>query len=106
MDMDNIFIKMVILTKDSLKMGTNRDQDNWSKNVQRIKPIKDILDKTWNGVMELLRGILEVVTKDFLKETNDMDMEKCFGQMEIFIEAGGKRDFNMGKANYLFRNRD
>lgn len=35
-----------------------------------------------------------------------MDMEKCFGVMEVIIKVNGKMGYNMGKGNCMYLGRD
>lgn len=51
--------------------------------------------------MEFALGYQGVFIKVFFKEIDFMDMERCFGQMVIFIEDGGVIISKMGKDNCL-----
>lgn len=56
--------------------------------------------------MEYVVGNQEVVIKVFLRKIVFMDMEKCFGLMEIFIEDGGTTMFKMEEDSFLSKARD
>ncbi len=51
--------------------------------------------------MEFIVGVQEAAIKDFSKEIKDKDMDKCFGQMGIFIEDNGMKEFSMEKVNFM-----
>lgn len=56
--------------------------------------------------MEYVVGILEAVTKDFLRKIVFMAMGKCFGLTGIFTEDGGIIMFKMEKDNSMSKVRD
>ena len=51
-----------------------------------------------NQDMEYSHGVAEMFTKEIMKKTYGMDMEKCIGKMAVTTKDNGKMEFNMEKV--------
>ena len=43
---------------------------------------------------------VEIFTREILLKISVKGMERCFGQMVLFIKVNGKEEFRMEKVNY------
>jgi hypothetical protein len=54
-----------------------------------------------NGDTGCFVGATDIFLKETIKEILEMDMDKCFGPMEIITKATGKMVYNMGKVLFI-----
>lgn len=59
-----------------------------------------------NQDMVYLHGQVETYIKEVMKMIQEITMAKCIGQMGVFIKDSGKMVFNMGKAKFIFLDKD
>jgi hypothetical protein len=46
--------------------------------------------------------LAEIFIKEISLKIKDKLMEKCFGQMDLFLKVNGNKEFRMVKGNYIF----
>jgi hypothetical protein len=61
--------------------------------------MRDTIRMIRNGDMDSLLGQAATFIKAIIKATYVVVMEKCIGQMEVFIRESGLMESNMDKVN-------
>ena len=82
-----------IFTKDLNKVEESGGAAKINLQLQIFKKVSIIMTK--NMVKVFSHGQLVISTKVIILKMNVMEMDKCFGPMEVCTKANGKKEFNM-----------
>jgi 5-carboxymethyl-2-hydroxymuconate isomerase len=84
--------------KAILKMDSGMEKENGHKTRQNIL---EVISKDLNKDMDNFTLVVEIFIKEILFKINEKVMDKCFGQMEVFIKESGRMEFKMEKVKSI-----
>jgi 5-carboxymethyl-2-hydroxymuconate isomerase len=81
-----------------LKMDSGMEKENGHKTRQNIL---EAISKDLNKDMDNFTLVVEIFIKEILFKINEKVMDKCFGQMEVFIKENGGTEFKMERVKSI-----
>jgi 5-carboxymethyl-2-hydroxymuconate isomerase len=81
-----------------LKMDSGMEKENGHKTRQNIL---EAISKDLNKDMDNFTLVVEIFIKEILFKINEKVMDKCFGQMEVFIKENGGTESKMERVKSI-----
>ncbi len=81
-----------------LKMDSGMEKENGHKTRQNIL---EAISKDLNKDMDNFTLVVEIFIKEILFKIKEKVMDKCFGQMEVFIKENGGTEFKMERVKSI-----
>jgi hypothetical protein len=92
---------MVVISRGVSLMVSEKGKGFGKEGLETQISTKEATKMIENGVMVSLLGNLATFTKDNMKLTLEMVMDKCIGQTELVTKDIGLMAFNMALVIYL-----
>lgn len=100
-DLDNIIGRMEVILKVRLRWVYDVVMEYGRKDLEIVTNMRDNILMIKSQVTVFSHGQVVMYTREIMKMTLEMVMEKCIGWMAVFIKVIGGMEYNMVKVKFM-----